>query len=176
MNKKKLSTGIIGLISFFILVILDQITKKLAVLHLKGQNPVVLVKNVFQLYYLENRGAAFGILQGQRSVFILITVIILAFIVYCYIKAPYERKFWRLRGVLILIAAGAIGNFIDRTIQGYVVDFFYFNLIDFPIFNVADIYVTCAAVCLVLLVLFGYKDEDWNELMQSLGLKKKDDK
>lgn len=174
MEKKKITTIFWGLLSFFALLFLDQVTKKIAVLHLKDQEPVVLVKNVFQLFYLENRGAAFGILQGKRSVFIVITVIVLIALAYCYFRIPYTKKYLRLRAVLVLIAAGAVGNFIDRTFQGYVVDFFYFNLIDFPIFNVADIYVTCAAVFLVLLILFGYKEQDWDELVKSLGFSKKE--
>lgn len=174
MKKEKISIGFFGLISFLVLVVLDQITKKLAVLHLKNQEPFILIKNVFQLCYLENRGAAFGILQGKRPVFIVITLIILFVIVYCYLKAPYTKKFMCLRVVLILIAAGAVGNFIDRTLNGYVVDFFYFELINFPIFNVADIYVTCAAIFLVILVLFGYKEQDLNELVRSLGFSKKE--
>lgn len=174
MKKNQGFTIFSGLVSFIILVVIDQLTKKLAVIHLKDQEPIVLIKNVFQLLYLENRGAAFGILQGKRPVFIVITIIILILLAYCYIRAPYTRKFLRLRIVLIMIAAGALGNFIDRTLQGYVVDFFYFNLIDFPIFNVADIYVTCAAVFLVVLVLFGYKEDDWNELVKSLGFSKKE--
>ncbi len=173
MEKKKILTIFLGIVSFFVLLILDQITKKMAVLHLKDQEPVVLIKNVFQLYYLENRGAAFGILQGKRAVFIVITIIILIVLAYCYFRTPYTRKYVRLRAIFVLIASGAVGNFIDRTAQGYVVDFFYFNLIDFPIFNVADIYVTCAAVFLVLLVLFVYKEQDWDELLKNFGLSKK---
>ena len=56
--------------------------------------------------------------------------------------------------------AGAIGNMIDRAVRGYVVDFFYFRLIDFPIFNVADIYVTVTMILLLILILFYYKEED----------------
>ena len=62
----------------------------------------------------------------------------------------------------ILIYAGAIGNFIDRIRQSYVVDFFYFELIDFPVFNVADIYVTLSAIALIIVVLFYYKEEDFS--------------
>lgn len=174
MEKKKISAIFLGLVSFFVLLILDQITKRMAVIHLKDQEPFVLIKNVFQLYYLENRGAAFGILQGKRSVFIIITIVILAVLAYCYFCTPCTRKYLRLRAVLVLIAAGAVGNFIDRTSQGYVVDFFYFELIDFPVFNVADIYVTCAAIFLILLVLFGYKEQDWDELIKSFGFSKKE--
>ena len=153
-----------GVIGFIILVLADQWTKKMAVLRLKDQDPIVLIKNVFELYYLENRGAAFGIFQGKRVIFLIITIIILLFLAYCFWRIPYTRKYATLRGVLVLIAAGAVGNFIDRMYNGYVVDFFYFELIDFPVFNVADIYVTTAAIALIILVIFYYKDEDFEFL------------
>ena len=155
---------LMGVIGFIILVLADQWTKKMAVLRLKDQDPIVLIKNVFELYYLENRGAAFGIFQGKRVIFLIITIIILLFLAYCFWRIPYTRKYATLRGVLVLIAAGAVGNFIDRMYNGYVVDFFYFELIDFPVFNVADIYVTTAAIALIILVIFYYKDEDFEFL------------
>ena len=115
-----------GIIFFVLLVMIDQLTKKWAVLFLKGQDPVILIKNVFQLYYLENHGAAFGILEGKSAVFICITLIVLALIVYFYVRIPFQRKYRILRIFIVLIAAGALGNFIDRITQHYVVDFFYF--------------------------------------------------
>ena len=145
-----------GIIFFVLLVMIDQLTKKWAVLFLKGQDPVILIKNVFQLYYLENHGAAFGILEGKSAVFICITLIVLALIVYFYVRIPFQRKYRILRIFIVLIAAGALGNFIDRITQHYVVDFFYFCLIDFPVFNVADIYVTCATVLLIVTILFRF--------------------
>ena len=150
-----------GVIGFLILVLADQWTKKMAVLRLKDQDPIVL-------YYLENRGAAFGIFQGKRVIFLIITIIILLFLAYCFWRIPYTRKYATLRGVLVLIAAGAVGNFIDRMYNGYVVDFFYFKVINFPIFNVADIYVTCSAIFLAVLLIFCYKEEDLNQLLKSL--------
>ena len=69
-------------------------------------------------------------------------------------KVPHERRFIPLRICMLMIASGAIGNMIDRIRLNYVIDFFYFELIDFPIFNVADIYVTVAAIFLILLILF----------------------
>ena len=66
---------------------------------------------------------------------------------------------------MIILTAGAIGNFIDRLTRGYVVDFFYFSLIDFPVFNIADMYVVCSGILLVILVCFRYKnDEDYDFL------------
>ena len=149
-------------------VLFDQWTKLLVLTHLKGHDSYIVIKNVFELYYLENRGAAFGIFQGKRVIFLIITIIILLFLAYCFWRIPYTRKYATLRGVLVLIAAGAVGNFIDRMYNGYVVDFFYFKVINFPIFNVADIYVTCSAIFLAVLLIFCYKEEDLNQLLKSL--------
>ena len=170
-KKSTLSKGksvIVAIICFAILVAADQITKWMAVLHLKNQQPKVLINNVFELYYLENRGAAFGIFQGKRIAFLIITIVILAFLAYCFWNIPYTTKFTALRCIIVLIGAGAVGNFIDRMSNGYVVDFFYFKLINFPIFNVADIYVTLSAIFLAILLLFRYKEEDLNVLVKSL--------
>ena len=87
-------------------------------------------------------------------------------IAYCYIRMPKTKLFLPLRKAAVLILAGAIGNFIDRVRYGYVVDFFYFELIDFPIFNVADICVTVPMVAIIVLLLFVYKDEDLNQIFK----------
>ncbi|MBQ5673637.1 MAG: signal peptidase II [Lachnospiraceae bacterium] len=149
-----------ALISFILLILFDQWTKSLAVANLMNQEPFVIVKDVFQLRYLENRGAAFGMMQGQQTFFVISALIAVAVITYVYFKLPWEKRFHPLRAVVLFIAAGAVGNLIDRLVLGYVVDFFYFELIDFPIFNVADIYVTCATIILALLILFYYKEDE----------------
>jgi signal peptidase II len=158
MNKKRLL--VLDAILLIVLIVADQATKYLAVEKLKGQEPFVIINGVFELHYLENRGAAFGLLQNQKIFFVLIAVIILALIVYVLWKTPYHRIYIKLHMALIFIASGAIGNLIDRIRLDYVVDFFYFSLINFPIFNVADIYVTFSAVALVILLLFVYDEAD----------------
>ncbi len=167
-ERSTLRKGLFGLIISAVLILIDQFTKKLAVTHLKGQEPIVIWKNVFELRYLENRGAAFGILQNRRSLFLVLTVMVLLVILYIYLKRiPSERRFFWFDFIAVLFFAGAIGNFIDRFVQDYVVDFFYFCLIDFPIFNVADIYVTVAAFLLIFLGLFYYKEEDFERILPS---------
>lgn len=156
--------GIKMFIGCVFLILLDQVTKLLALQNLKGQNPVTLIPDVFQLLYVENRGAAFGILQNRQWVFLIITVIVLAALVWALPKIPQERHFLPLTLCLCFIGAGAVGNMIDRIFRGYVVDFFYFKLIDFPVFNVADIYVTTAAVILIVLIVFLYKEEDFDRI------------
>ena len=130
----------------------DQFTKTLAVDHLKGQDPFILIKNVFQFEYLENHGAAFGILQNKQIFFFIIVLIISVFIIWFYLHVPMTKKLLPLRICAVFIFSGAIGNFIDRLKLGYVVDFFYFKLIDFPVFNVADIYVTVGTFILVFAI------------------------
>lgn len=94
------------------------------------------------------------------------TPILLILIVFFYLRQiPDEPRYRWLNSIAILIFSGAIGNFIDRAANGYVVDFFYFVLIDFPVFNVADIYVVIAAALLIILGLFYYKEEDFERLL-----------
>lgn len=162
----------IGLIAVILGVALDQYTKHLAITHLQG-NPITIIEGVFELRYLENRGAAFGLLQNQQIFFLMIGIITLFFLVYLYIRMPQTKKFVLLRICMISITAGAIGNMIDRARFQYVVDFLYFELIDFPIFNVADIFATVATFGLVILLLFYYKEDDIDELFQLLTPKRK---
>ena len=148
-----------------VLIVIDQMTKLMAIHGLMNQQPFVILDGIFELHYLENRGAAFGILQGKKAFFIIFTILVLAFIAYIYLKRiPDEKKFRLLDGICILFFAGALGNFIDRVFRNYVVDFFYFKLIDFPIFNVADIYVTVAAFAMIILGFFYYKEDDYNKI------------
>ena len=160
--------GLIGLFVSAVFIILDQFTKNLAVTHLKGQESIVLWEGVFELHYLENRGAAFGILQEKQALFLILTTVVVLLITYFYLfRLPNERRFLWLNISAILFFAGAIGNYIDRLMQGYVVDFFYFRLIDFPIFNMADIYVTVAAVLLLVLGFFYYNESDFERIFSS---------
>ena len=163
-----LKKGLIGAAISIILIFLDQITKFAAVKYLKGQDTFVLIDGVFELSYLENRGAAFGMLQNQQVFFIIATILVLSVIVYLYLKRiPNERRFLWLNMIAILFFAGAIGNFIDRVMQNYVVDFFSFVLIHFPIFNVADIYVVVGMLLFIFLGLFYYKEADFEKILPS---------
>ncbi len=143
---------------------LDQWTKKLVINRLKGKPPVVLWDGVFEFCYSENQGAAFGMLQGKQLFFFLVASLVFLAVLYAMWKLPKDKKYVPFKICLTLIASGALGNLIDRTAQGYVVDFLYFKLIDFPVFNVADCYVTVSAAVLLFLVLCYYSDEDFEVL------------
>lgn len=166
MKQNKLTMWISGLITIIILVLLDQYTKILAVKHLKDQADIPILKNIFELSYVENRGAAFGMMQNRQTFFIITTVLVVAVILWVFHTMPMEKKFVPGRITLVFVVAGAIGNFIDRVSQGFVVDFLYFKLIDFPVFNVADIYVTCAVFVLAFLLLVYYKEEDIDRILK----------
>ncbi|MBR4760186.1 MAG: signal peptidase II, partial [Lachnospiraceae bacterium] len=151
-----------------VLLIADQLTKKAAVSHLQGQPDMIIWDGVFQLHYLENKGAAFSMLENASILFIIVAIIMLAVIVYVLTKVPAGKRYMIWHICLSMIAAGAIGNMIDRIKLSYVIDFLYFSLINFPVFNVADICVTVGVALLCVFVLFVWKDED----MEFLSRKK----
>lgn len=175
-SKKKFAKIWIGIICTSLFVLLDQFTKQLAVLHLKNAPAIAIIPDVFELSYLENHGAAFGILQGQKNFLVIMTILTLIILLFLFIRIPEEKHYFFLHLILVLVVSGAIGNFIDRCTNNYVIDFFYFKLIDFPVFNVADVYVTVSAGLLILLFCFYYKEEDIDLLFDQLSFWKKKEK
>lgn len=127
-----------------VLVALDQLVKYWAFTKLSVLGTIPIIDSVFHFTYVENRGAAFSILQNQRWLFLILTPIIMAVIIFVLYKKRIYSKTGRIG--LYLILAGALGNLIDRIWHGFVVDLFDFRLIHFPVFNVADIYVVCGVI------------------------------
>ncbi len=158
-NRPTFKTNIIFFIMFVLLTFIDQLTKWLAVQHLID-NDIPLIPGVLELHYLENRGAAWGMLQNQTWFLILIPVIVFVALLYGYLTLPAQRKYTLLRFSLVLLASGAIGNFIDRSFNQYVIDFIYFSLIDFPVFNIADCYVCISSALLLYCIIIKHKDEN----------------
>ena len=155
---------VIAVICIILLIVFDRITKYLAVAFLMGTEGITLVDGTLRLSYLENRGAAFGILQGMQPVFWVLTAAFLIIAILFFRKVPKTKRYIPISACVAVLVSGAIGNFIDRIINGYVVDFIYFEIIDFPIFNVADIYVTLSVIALVALLIFYYKEGDFSFL------------
>ena len=160
MSKQKKLCLFFDLLGNVLLIAVDQFTKYQAVLKLKDKPAYIIWDGVLELNYLENKGAAFGMLQNQKIFFIFVAIVILSVIAYILFKTPDQKKYRALHILLSLIAAGAIGNMIDRIRFDYVVDFIYIVLINFPIFNVADMYVTFATAILVIMLLVVYKEQD----------------
>ena len=156
---KRASLLVTDFMLFVILVIADQLTKHLAVVRLKNQAAYNLINGILEFNYLENRGAAFGIFENMRWMFLLGTGLILVLAVFLFRRFPKKRKYLPFFISLTMIAAGGIGNLIDRLRLGYVIDFFYFSLIDFPVFNVADIYVTVGVALFAILYLITGEEE-----------------
>ncbi len=145
-----------------VIVLIDLLTKLWAKICLAKIVTIPVVEEIFHLTYVENRGAAFGVFQGQRIFFILVALVVAALVGYIVIK--YKNKPWMLSLGLSFLSAGALGNTIDRIWRGYVVDFFDFRLIDFPVFNVADIFVCLGAgLVAVFFVFFEEKNKEKKE-------------
>ena len=164
MSKKKKILLIVDAIMIVLLVAFDQFTKYLAVENLQDKPAYKIIEGILELNFLKNSGAAFGLLQNQKVFFILVAVLILFIIAYVLFRMPDDKKYNIMHVLLVMIAAGAAGNMIDRIRQDYVVDFIYFVIINFPIFNVADIYVTCSTFLFIILFLFYYKESDFSFL------------
>ena len=136
-----------------ILVIVDQLTKLATLKYIKPIKSITLIEGILSLTYVENRGAAFGVMQNARWFFIIFTLaIVAAAIIYSHTTRQKSKTF--LISVS-LICAGGIGNLIDRIFRSYVVDMIEVTFIDYPVFNFADICVVCGAVLLCIYVLFS---------------------
>ena len=160
--------NILPIIAVVILILLDQGTKFWALASLKPIYNMTLVEGFMDLTFVENRGVAFGMFSGQRWFILLMTGIIAVGLIWFYKAMPKKKEYFPLRVSLVMVLSGAIGNIIDRLFRGYVVDFFEFTFFEWPVFNVADIYVVVGVTLLALMILFVVKDED-------LDFKKKKD-
>jgi signal peptidase II len=145
-----------GILYIVVIIVLDQVTKYLAKISFYPNKDLDIIPGLFELTYLENRGAAFGMFRDKKFLLVGITSIVILFMIYYLIKNKNLSKWIKL--CLILIIGGAIGNLIDRIYLGYVVDFFHFyvkGVFDFPVFNVADISVVCGTILLSINLLFA---------------------
>lgn len=145
-----------------ILLALDQLTKHLAAQSLGS--PYIILDGVLELRYHENTGMAFSMMEGLTVFLIIATILVMAGIAWIFILFYKSGKWAALTHILILILAGGIGNLIDRILHRYVIDFIYIKLINFPIFNLADTYVTFAMGWLIWLMLFRYEEKDIQEI------------
>ncbi|MBM6828897.1 signal peptidase II [Anaerotignum lactatifermentans] len=149
----------IAVIVAALLIGVDQLTKYLALTSLKPVGSITFLEGFMDFTFVENRGVAFGMFSGQKWFILLLTGIIVAVMVYYFIRLPHTREYRWVRSAMVLVLAGALGNMIDRIFRGYVVDFFEFTFFDWPVFNVADIYVVVGVILLAILILFVIKDE-----------------
>lgn len=146
-------TGVIYWVLAGVLMIsADQLTKYIAVAKLAGKSGIEIIPNILEFYYTTNNGAAFSSFAGRRLLLIVMPIIMMVVLVVFLRKT--KNKSFIIKLTVLMIIAGGIGNLIDRIAYGYVVDFINFTFIEFPIFNVADIFVTVGGVILVVYLIF----------------------
>ncbi len=145
--KKQFIAKIVCLAVMLVSIALDILTKQIVLHNMALQEEIPLIDGVFHWKYIQNRGAAFGMLADNRAVFLVIsTVAIIGLLVYL-VCTKSERMWWM--AAIGMLVGGGIGNMIDRIALGYVIDFIYVALIDFAVFNIADCFV-CVGVGLLI--------------------------
>lgn len=132
------------LIPFLGLLIADQAVKHLIRTTMVQGQSIPIIENIFHITYIENPGAAFGILANQRMLFLILTAVIVGVMIYLYFSLSNKKSLTAIS--LGIVVSGAIGNFIDRFMQGTVTDFLDFRI--WPIFNIADIAI-CVGLALI---------------------------
>ena len=143
---------------FAVLLVLDRITKVWANMWLINEGSIDFIKGLLGFTYVENKGVAFGMLSDKLYIVLPITIIIVIICIGIYLKYKGQSKLFDTS--LLFIIRGAIGNIADKITRGFVVDFIEFRFMDFPVFNLADIYVCVGAALLVIYVLFGETNEN----------------
>ena len=148
----------IYILLFLLSVTIDRFLKIYTVNVVKPQYSIPVIKDFLHLTYVENRGAAHGILQGGVPVFIVVTIIVIVGVLFFLIK--YKPKNRLFLSAIALILGGAVGNLIDRAVNGFVVDMIEVRFIRYPLFNLADSSVVIGTVLLSIYILFIYKEGD----------------
>ncbi|MBR3250249.1 MAG: signal peptidase II [Erysipelotrichaceae bacterium] len=145
-------------LSVTILVILDQYVKNLIVMNFELGKRVPLIENFFSLTYVRNYGAGFSILQNERAFLTVLSLIAILILTYLLIKAKKNDTVSIISYILII--SGALGNLIDRIRLGYVVDFLDFIIFgyDYPVFNIADSFITIGCLTLIITVILESKN------------------
>lgn len=163
---------LISILIILVCVGIDQLTKLFAINNLRDlADEIPVINKVFGLYYVENKGISFSMLSSKMALIIIITSIIMLILIYVMIRTPKTKYFIPFSIVLSVIIGGAAGNMIDRIFRGFVIDFIMLDFINFPIFNVADIFVCVGLFILVILIIFKYKDKDFDFIIPKKGEK-----
>lgn len=156
-----------GFLLGLFIILADQITKGLAFMKLMNKKPIVLIENLLELHFVKNYGAAFGIMQNQQIFFIAITTIVL-FVMTVYMIKKRNKLTILSKVAMGFLFGGALGNLIDRVKLGYVVDFIKVDLgrlYDFPVFNVADIFIVIGTGLLILIILFDRHEKKSGDVL-----------
>jgi len=181
---KKLSRVFVPLLFLCGIVGLDQWTKYLTMKHLAGGGEVKFIGNAVVFSYMQNRGMAWGLFQNAQFVLCLLTILAIAVIVFLYVRTPFKPEYRPIRIAEVMLVGGALGNLVDRIFRfdpaeggtyfhGYVVDMIYVKAINFPVFNVADIFVSLAFLSFLFLLIFVYNEDEFNKCFGNFPSRKK---
>jgi len=156
----------LGFILGILIILADQATKYLSVVYLMNKKPIVLINDLLELHFVKNYGAAFGILQNQRLFFIAVTTLVLVVMSIYMIKN--QKKLTLVANFAMgFLLGGALGNLIDRVRLGYVVDFIKVDLgrlYDFPVFNIADVFIVFGTGLLIFVILFDKYEKSTGDI------------
>lgn len=179
---KKIGRVLVPLISILIMIGLDQWTKYLTIQYLSDGREVKVLGDALVLTYVQNRGMAWGLFQNGQMIFAILTPLAIAAILFLYLRTPWEIEYRPIRIAEVMLIGGALGNLIDRIFRfdptdgslfhGYVVDMIYVKAIHFPVFNVADMFVTVAFFLMIFLLLFVYNEDEFNKCFGNFPQKK----
>ncbi len=153
----------IALLMSAVLVVLDQFFKILAMDKLEPIGSLPIIRDIFHFTYIENRGAAFGMMEGKKLVLIGLTAVVLLAAVFLVLTGKIENNNNLLFSVCVIIGGG-VGNLIDRIYRGFVVDYIHLKIINFAVFNFADICVTLGTAWLLLYLILDMKKETSGEI------------
>ena len=180
---KKIGRILIPLVAILCMVGLDQWTKYLTIQYLSDGHEVKVLGDALVISYVQNRGMAWGLFQNGQMIFALLTPIAIAAIVFLYVRTPWEPEYRPIRIAEVMLVGGALGNLLDRIFRydpvdgklfhGFVVDMIYLKAIKFPVFNVADVFVTVAFFLMVFLLIFVYNEDEFNKCFGNFPQKKK---
>ncbi len=144
-----------------VIVVLDQVTKYLTVSNIALYENIPFIPKVLSLTYVRNTGAAWSSFRGQLWLFVSVFVLFTALVVWEYFKKPLPFTTLE-RWLIAAIYGGGLGNMIDRIRLGYVIDMIKTDFIDFPVFNVADCFITCGTILLLVHLIF-FNKAFWKE-------------
>lgn len=163
------------IIAALVMIGVDQLVKVWAATELKAVHTIPILKDVFHFTYVENRGAAFSMFAKHNSqwIFVMLAMTITVAIFIALKKGVLQTKMGQCS--VVMIAAGAVGNAIDRLIRGFVVDMFDFCLIHFPVFNIADIFICVGGLLFIIYFVFQHKDREDSNNNNDIAVEKRND-
>ncbi len=151
---------IYALIGVIVLFFIDKYTKLWAIKNIKDKEPINIIDGVFELSYVENKGAAWGMFEGATLFFALITLVVLVAVIWVFISLGKSKKDKVLKFALVVFTSGVLGNFYERMLYHKVVDMLHFYLIEYPVFNVADVFIVISSILIAVLLIFFYKEDE----------------